>query len=119
MHTLQRPGLVKASALEASALAFLLVALVAGCRTPPPVTPPPTSTNERLSTFEEADRLLEGFRERCAFPGGVLAVGHRGAVVHLHPFGRLTYETDAPRVTADTLYDLASLTKVVVHGRWR
>jgi CubicO group peptidase (beta-lactamase class C family) len=43
----------------------------------------------------------------------VLAVGHRGALVHLHAFGRLTYDADAPPVTADTLYDLASLTKVV------
>jgi CubicO group peptidase (beta-lactamase class C family) len=34
-------------------------------------------------------------------------------VIHLHPFGRLTYEPDAPPVTAGTLYDLASLTKVV------
>ena len=61
----------------------------------------------------EADRVLEDFRERGAFPGGVLAVGYRGALVHLYPFGRLTYEADAPPVTAGTLYDLASLTKVV------
>jgi CubicO group peptidase (beta-lactamase class C family) len=29
------------------------------------------------------------------------------------PFGRLTYEPDGAAVRADTLYDLASLTKVV------
>jgi uncharacterized protein YbbC (DUF1343 family) len=34
-------------------------------------------------------------------------------LVHLHAFGRLTYDADAPAVTAHTLYDLASLTKVV------
>jgi CubicO group peptidase (beta-lactamase class C family) len=99
---------------KALALAFLLVvlvALLAGCRPPPPVTLPPA--DERLPAFGEVDRLLEGFRERGAFPGGVIAVGHRGSLVHLHPFGRLTYEADAPRVTTDTLYDLASLTKVV------
>jgi CubicO group peptidase (beta-lactamase class C family) len=43
----------------------------------------------------------------------VLAVGSQEALVHLHPFGRLTYDADAPAVTADTIYDLASLTKVV------
>ncbi len=59
------------------------------------------------------DRLLDGYVERGAFPGGVLAVGHQGALIHLHPFGRLSYGPDAPRVTAETLYDLASLTKVV------
>jgi CubicO group peptidase (beta-lactamase class C family) len=90
-------------------IAGLLLAalLAAGCPVPSPVTPPPALA------FEEVDRLLDGYRERGAFPGGVLAVGHRGGLLHLHPFGRLTYEEDAPPVTADTLYDLASLTKVV------
>ena len=105
MHSLRPSGLVKAAVLA------VLLAVAAGCRTPPPVTLPPASADQRL--FAEVDRLLEDFRERGAFPGGVLAVGHRGALVHLHPFGRLTYEADAPPVAADTLYDLASLTKVV------
>jgi CubicO group peptidase (beta-lactamase class C family) len=59
------------------------------------------------------DRLLESYRERGAFPGGVLAVGDREGLIHLHPFGRQTYDENAPPVTAATLYDLASLTKVV------
>ncbi len=48
-----------------------------------------------------------------AFPGGVLAVGRNGDVA-IHAFGKLTYEAKAPRVTADTIYDLASLTKPIV-----
>ena len=59
------------------------------------------------------ERLLRSFVERRAFPGGVLAVGDREGLIHLHPFGRLTYGEDAPPVTAATMYDLASLTKVV------
>jgi uncharacterized protein YbbC (DUF1343 family)/CubicO group peptidase (beta-lactamase class C family) len=51
--------------------------------------------------------------EDGAFPGGVVAVGHRGTLAHLYPFGRLSYDADAPAVEADTIYDLASLTKVV------
>jgi len=94
-------------ALNGRILAAVLVALLAaGCRGSWP--PPPPSPD-----FSEVDHLLEDFRERGAFPGGVLAVGHRGALVHLYPFGRLTYEADAPPVTPETLYDLASLTKVV------
>jgi CubicO group peptidase (beta-lactamase class C family) len=85
---------------------LLLVLLAAGCG---PIVLSPFPRGQ----FEEVDRLLEDFRERHAFPGGVLAVGHDGALVHLHPFGRLTYDEDAPAVTAATLYDLASLTKVV------
>ena len=59
------------------------------------------------------DRLLESYVARHAFPGGVLAVGDREGLIHVHPFGRLTYDVDAPPVTAATIYDLASLTKVI------
>ena len=47
------------------------------------------------------------------FPGGVVAVGHQGRLVALEPRGRFTYEENAPTVEAGTIYDLASLTKVV------
>ena len=49
-----------------------------------------------------------------AFPGcafGVLASGQQLAVAGL---GRFTYEPDSPAVQPDTVYDVASLTKVVV-----
>ena len=32
----------------------------------------------------------------------------------MHPFGSLTRDAKAPKVTANTIYDLASLTKVIV-----
>jgi beta-N-acetylhexosaminidase len=57
--------------------------------------------------------LLDGFVTAGAFPGGVLAVGYHDQLV-LHPFGSLTRDAKAPRVTENTIYDLASLTKVVV-----
>jgi CubicO group peptidase (beta-lactamase class C family) len=50
--------------------------------------------------------------EQRAFPGAVLAVGSKGETTVV-PVGRLTYEDSAPAVAADTIYDLASLTKVV------
>lgn len=59
------------------------------------------------------DRLLEDFVARGAFPGGVVAVGRRGVLAHLAAFGRLSYDDDAAPVRTDTIYDLASLTKVV------
>jgi len=99
------PGLIKA-------LAFAAL-LATGCRASSPAASHQAAASERATAFAEVDRLLDDFRERGAFPGGVLAVGHRGSLIHLHPFGRLTWEADAPPVTADTLYDLASLTKVV------
>ncbi len=48
-----------------------------------------------------------------AFPGGVLAVGYRGQLA-VRAFGKLSYDEGAATVNPDTLYDLASLTKVVV-----
>ena len=61
----------------------------------------------------EVDHVLEDFLEQGAFPGGVVAIGYQGALAHLHPFGHFSYEENAPAVEADTMYDLASLTKVI------
>jgi CubicO group peptidase (beta-lactamase class C family) len=63
--------------------------------------------------FDEADHVVSGAVGH-AFPGAVLAVGQGGRVVHLKAFGHLSYEAGAPAVATDTIYDLASLTKVVV-----
>jgi beta-glucosidase-like glycosyl hydrolase/CubicO group peptidase (beta-lactamase class C family) len=49
-----------------------------------------------------------------AAPGAVALVARRGKIVLERAFGRMTYEKDASRVTPDTLYDIASLTKVVI-----
>jgi beta-glucosidase-like glycosyl hydrolase/CubicO group peptidase (beta-lactamase class C family) len=68
----------------------------------------------RAGGLQDVDRLLEGYVAQKAFPGGVLAVGKDGALVHMQPLGRLSYDAGAAPVKADTLYDLASLTKVVV-----
>ncbi|MBF8304862.1 MAG: Beta-lactamase protein [Acidobacteria bacterium] len=62
--------------------------------------------------FGQARTILEVAVEQRAFPGAVLAVGHKGETT-IVPVGRLTYEDDASPVSADTIYDLASLTKVV------
>jgi beta-glucosidase-like glycosyl hydrolase/CubicO group peptidase (beta-lactamase class C family) len=62
----------------------------------------------------EADRVVANAVAGRAFPGAVLAIGKDGALVHLEAYGRLSYDPGSPAVRPDTLYDLASLTKVVV-----
>src|SRR5712664_1194252 len=47
-----------------------------------------------------------------AFPGATLAVGYRGKV-SVHAFGKLSYDAKAAPVAPNTMYDIASLTKVV------
>ena len=54
------------------------------------------------------DAIAEGVT-----PGASALVVHRGRVLLQEGFGRLTYDEDAPAVTPETMYDLASLTKVV------
>jgi beta-N-acetylhexosaminidase len=56
--------------------------------------------------------LIDSSVTAAAFPGGVLAVGLNDQLV-VHPFGKLSRDTDIP-VTAGTIYDMASLTKVIV-----
>ena len=46
-------------------------------------------------------------------PGASALVARRGTVLLQEGFGRLTYEEGAAAVSAETIYDLASLTKVV------
>lgn len=71
------------------------------------------SAGFRAEGLAEVDRLVEAAVGAKAFPGGVLAIGRQGGVAHLRAFGRLSYGEDAPLVRPDTLYDLASLTKVI------
>lgn len=73
----------------------------------------PEDVGFRPGTMQKADAVLDRYLAEKAFPGGVLAVGKDGALVHLHPFGHLSYDPGSAKVEADTLYDLASLTKVV------
>jgi len=48
------------------------------------------------------------------FPGAAVVVGRRGAAVWERGFGRLGWKSSSPSVEVDrTIYDLASLTKVV------
>ena len=48
-----------------------------------------------------------------ATPGAVVAVGHRGKLVRLRGYGRLDWDPSAGLADGNSIYDLASLTKVV------
>jgi CubicO group peptidase (beta-lactamase class C family) len=66
-----------------------------------------------MTAFAAAGALLErAIRERVT-PGAVIEVGRRGSVAWRAPFGALSYAADGAKTSADTIYDLASLTKVI------
>ena len=59
-------------------------------------------------------KLLSALVEAGATPGAVVLAGTSGTVLAECTAGRLSYAADADPVTPDTIYDLASLTKVLV-----
>lgn len=59
-----------------------------------------------------AEVLREGVAAR-AFPAAAAEVGSREQVIWRDAFGALSYEADAAPTTVDTIFDLASLTKVI------
>ena len=71
------------------------------------------STGDQEQRFRAAFSLLDDAILQHAFPGAVLAVTLRGTLVAHRAFGRFTYQADSPLVTRETLWDLASLTKVL------
>jgi beta-glucosidase-like glycosyl hydrolase/CubicO group peptidase (beta-lactamase class C family) len=68
-------------------------------------------SEEGLARVQEV--VARGIESGTA-PGAVALVARRGKIVLERAFGSMTYEKDAARVRPDTLYDIASLTKVVV-----
>jgi CubicO group peptidase (beta-lactamase class C family) len=56
--------------------------------------------------------MTSAIRDSVA-PGAALAVGRHGRVVHMRGYGSLEYDEMSAPVTDSTIWDLASLTKVV------
>jgi CubicO group peptidase (beta-lactamase class C family) len=68
---------------------------------------------EKTGRFAAALKILGDAIAARAFPGCVFGVLAGNDVVLQGALGRFTYEENAPAVAADTVYDVASLTKVV------
>lgn len=64
--------------------------------------------------LNDAVDLVREAIEDGATPGAVVLVARRGEIVVEEALGRMSYDKDAERVRRDTMYDLASLTKVIV-----
>ena len=62
--------------------------------------------------LQPAYEVIERAITDKAFPGATLAVGYLGKIA-ARAFGKLSYDAKAPATNAHTMYDIASLTKVV------
>lgn len=84
-----------------AAFAIAIAAAAAAQRQPAP------------NPFRYADQVIEQAIERKDIPGAVLVVGHDGMVVYRKAYGKRSLEPTVEPMTLDTVFDAASLTKVV------
>ncbi|MCK6603470.1 MAG: serine hydrolase [Ignavibacteriaceae bacterium] len=68
---------------------------------------------QREFNFSRVDELVNKSVKDSVFPGGSLVVFYGDEAVYKKSYGRLVYADESPAVTQNTIYDLASLTKVI------
>ncbi|MGA9670225.1 MAG: serine hydrolase domain-containing protein [Terracidiphilus sp.] len=78
-----------------------------------PITSPNRMSSEPQTRFDAVHRVLEDAIAAHAFPGCAFGVLAGDQIVLQAARGHLTYDEGAPAVTSETVYDVASLTKVV------
>ncbi len=76
-------------------------------------TTAPIATVEEQSHFAPLDTVLKDAVKNGTVPGAVLIVGHNGAIVYRKAYGNRTAGPNPEPMTVDTIFDLASLTKVI------
>ncbi|MGZ7092613.1 MAG: exo-beta-N-acetylmuramidase NamZ domain-containing protein [Candidatus Angelobacter sp.] len=73
----------------------------------------PAAPAKETANFSAVDQLVQQQVADQAITGAVLLVGHGGRIVHQKAFGLRATNPRAEAMTVDTIFDLASLTKVV------
>jgi serine-type D-Ala-D-Ala carboxypeptidase len=74
---------------------------------------PTPAYEQQDAVFARAFEIAQSSIAQRAFPAASVAVTHRGKLVCLKAFGHFLYEADTPETTTASIFDLASLTKVV------
>lgn len=73
----------------------------------------PFAVSDQRTRFAAARAVMEQAVNDRAFPGAAYGILLDGDVVALDAVGRFTYDDDSPEVMPETVFDLASVTKVV------
>jgi serine-type D-Ala-D-Ala carboxypeptidase len=74
----------------------------------------PSAVGMSAARLANIDRVIERGMRAGGYPGAAVVVGRKGAAVWEKGFGRLGWTSDANEVVPErSIYDLASLTKVV------
>lgn len=73
----------------------------------------PEDAGMSATRLAQVDLVMERAMQAGGFPGAAVIIGRRDAIVWERGYGRLDYRSYAPVQAESTLYDVASLTKVV------
>jgi CubicO group peptidase (beta-lactamase class C family) len=93
-------------------LLLVVAAILSSSSGLPVKSPSAVGMSERR--LDAINRVIARGIKAGGFPGASVVIGRKGALVWEHGFGRLSWETSSDHVSADsTIYDLASLSKVV------
>src|ERR1035437_8080317 len=87
------------------------IPLLAQKASAPAVTP--STTVNAADRFAPLDALLKDAVEKGRAPGAVLLVGHNGTFVYRKAYGYRSLDPSKEPMTVDTIFDMASLTKVM------
>jgi len=72
-----------------------------------------TKTTPPASQFAPVDAAIRTAIDQHQIPGAVLVIGHKGRVAYRKAYGYRSLEPRREAMTPDTIFDIASLTKVV------
>jgi uncharacterized protein YbbC (DUF1343 family)/CubicO group peptidase (beta-lactamase class C family) len=92
---------------------ILAVQSLSALAAPAPKKKKPAAEAKETANFSAVDLLVQEQVNDQAITGAVLVVGHGGRIVHQKAFGLRATSPRAEAMTLDTIFDLASLTKVV------
>src|SRR5215510_7017479 len=94
-----------------------LIVVIAFLFAPPAIAQlpnsPPASQGISAERLARMDAVIQASIEKQELPGAVVLVGRHGRVVWRKAYGARAVEPQRERMTADTIFDLASLTKIV------
>ena len=74
---------------------------------------PPQSVGMDAAKLDRIEGLVDQDIADKKLPGAVVVVGHRGKIVYRKAFGNRSLVPTVEKMTVDTIFDIASLTKVV------
>jgi CubicO group peptidase (beta-lactamase class C family) len=78
-----------------------------------PTVKTPQTVNLQAVASRTIDQLLESSIQKALISGGVVLVGSHDRTFFERAYGRVSPDPDARLMTLDTVFDLASLTKVI------